>query len=66
MDASTDQTRVEAMLSVTLRQLTGAASDDQAWKSIFTYYNGHARGLEKTGYHAGEIVAVKVNLNNRK
>lgn len=64
MDASTDQTRVDAMLSATLRQLTGAANDDQAWKSIFTYYNGVARGLEKSGYHAGEIVAVKVNLNN--
>ena len=64
MPGSTDQARVDAMLSATLRQLTGAATDDQAWKTIFAYYNSHQRGLEKTGYRAGEIVAVKVNLNN--
>ena len=64
MPGSTDQARVDAMLSTTLRQLTGATTDDQAWKTIFNYYNSHARGIEKTGYRAGEIVAVKVNLNN--
>jgi hypothetical protein len=64
MEGSTDQARVDAMLSTTLRQLTGTATDDQAWKTIFNYYNSHVRGLKKTGYHAGEIVAVKVNLNN--
>jgi uncharacterized protein (DUF362 family) len=64
MDQSTDQPRVDAMLSSTLRQLTGAATDDQAWKIVFTYYNSHARGLDHTGYRPGEIVAVKVNLNN--
>ena len=64
MDGSTDQARVDAMLSTTLRKLTGASTDDEAWKTIFTYYNGHVRGMQRTGYHAGEIVAVKVNLNN--
>jgi Domain of unknown function (DUF362) len=64
MEGSTDQPRVDAMLSATLRKLTGAADDDEAWKTIFNYYNSHGRGLQKTGYHAGEIVAVKVNLNN--
>jgi hypothetical protein len=64
METSTDQSRVDAMLSSTLRQLTGTATDDNAWKTIFTYYNSNSRGLKKTGYHAGEIVAVKVNLNN--
>ena len=64
MEGSTDQPRVDAMLSNTLRQLTGAATDDAAWKTIFTYYNSNARGLKKTGYQPGEIVAVKVNLNN--
>ena len=64
MESSTDQARVDAMLSTTLRKLTGASSDDQAWKTIFTYYNGRAHGVEDRGYRAGEIVAVKVNLNN--
>jgi uncharacterized protein (DUF362 family) len=63
-DNSTDQARVDAMLSTTLRKLTGAATDDQAWKTIFTYYNSQKRGLAKTGYRPGEIVAVKVNLNS--
>jgi uncharacterized protein (DUF362 family) len=64
MASSTDQAGVDAMLSATLRKLTGASSDEAAWKTIFTYYNSRARGLQKTGYHAGEVVAVKVNLNN--
>jgi hypothetical protein len=64
MDASTDQTRVDAMVSATLCRLTGTATCDDAWKSIFTYHNDRARGQQKRGYRAGEIVAVKVNLNN--
>jgi len=64
LDKNNDQERVDAMLSTTLRKLTGAATDDEAWKTIFTYYNSHSRGLKKTGYKAGEIVAVKINLNN--
>jgi len=64
MDSNNDQARVDAMLSATLRKLTGAPTDDQAWTSIFTYYNASKRGLQKTGYRPGEIVAVKVNLNN--
>jgi uncharacterized protein (DUF362 family) len=63
MDTSTDQARVDAMVSNTLLKLTGAASEDEAWKKIFVYYNHRSRGLEQ-GYRAGEIVAVKVNLNN--
>ena len=64
MDSNNDQARVDAMLSATLRRLTGAATDDQAWTAIFTYYNTGKRGLAKPGYRPGEIVAVKVNLNN--
>jgi hypothetical protein len=64
MDSNNDQPRVDAMLSGTLRRLTGATTDDQAWIAIFTYYNANKRGLANTGYRPGEIVAVKVNLNN--
>jgi len=63
MDSSTDQARVEGMVSNTLLKLTGAASEDGAWKRIFAYYNHRSRGLEK-GYRNGEIIAIKVNLNN--
>ena len=78
MASSTDQARVDAMLSATLRKLTGASTDEAAWKTIFAYYNSRTRGLQNAGaptdkssstgrdlgYHPGEIVAVKVNLNN--
>jgi hypothetical protein len=63
MDTSTDQQRVDTMLSGTLRSLAGAASDDEAWAKIFAHYNDRARGTHQ-GYVSGELVAVKVNLNN--
>lgn len=62
-DASTNQERVDAMLSETLRKLTGVQQDDAAWEKIFGYYNSRAHGIPR-GYVAGEAVAVKVNLNN--
>ena len=64
MDSSTDQARVDAMLSTILHKLTGAASDESAWNTIFTYYNHRQRGIDHRGYKPGEIVAVKLNLNN--
>ncbi len=66
MDSSTDQTRVDEMLSLALRRLTGAAADEEAWKIIFIYYNRRARGLEGRTHRKREIVAVKINLNNSK
>jgi len=62
-DTSTDQKRVDAMLSDTLRSLTGADDDEAAWIATFSYYNERARGLHR-GYLPGEAIAVKVNLNN--
>ena len=62
-DTSTDQQRVDAMLSKTLLHLTGAAADEAAWAKIFSYYNQRAHGVDR-GYKPGEVVAVKVNLNN--
>ena len=56
MDQSTDQPRVDAMLSSTLRQLTGAATDDQAWKTIFAYYNSRARGKVCNGYYSNRFM----------
>jgi hypothetical protein len=64
MDSNTDQDRVDAMLSRALHELTGAATDDGAWKAIFTYYGRRAGIVKEKIYHPGEIVAVKVNLNN--
>jgi hypothetical protein len=66
MDKSTDQTRVDAMLSQVLRQLTGAATDEEAWRIIVRYYGEQSGHKGEKKYRAGEIVAVKVNMNNSK
>jgi len=63
MDSSTDQQRVDAMLSATLRKLTGAQTDEAAWEKTFAYYNQRARRTQQ-GHLPGETLAVKVNLNN--
>jgi hypothetical protein len=66
MDASTDQARVDAMISILLRTVTGAATDDEAWKAIIAYYGQRYKNSKETAYRPGAIVAVKVNLNNSK
>jgi uncharacterized protein (DUF362 family) len=63
-DANTDQGRVETMLSTALRSLTGAATDEAAWTALFQFHNHQLLGTDGRGYQAGEIVAVKINLNN--
>ena len=63
-DGNTDQGRVEAMLSAALRSLTGAATDEAAWTALFRYHNHQVSGSDQRGYQTGEIVAVKINLNN--
>jgi uncharacterized protein (DUF362 family) len=66
MDKSTDQERVDAVVSLLLRKVTGAATDDEAWRAIFSYYGKRYRGTNTNAYRPGEIVAVKVNMNNSK
>jgi uncharacterized protein (DUF362 family) len=64
LDENTDQTRVDNLLASTLTKLTGKTNSAGAWRAIFEYFNLHSRQLEARGYEPGEIVAVKVNLNN--
>ena len=64
MDSNTDQSRVDTMLSTILQSLTGTETDQAAWSKIFAYYNQRARGLDNRDYQPGEIVAIKINLNN--
>lgn len=66
MNASTDQTRVDSMVSLLIQKVTGAKADDEAWKAIFNYFGQRYRNTQKTIYRRGEIVAVKLNLNNSK
>lgn len=66
MDASTDQARVDAMAALLIQKVTRANTDDEAWKAIFNYYGQRYGETKERVYRAGEIVAVKVNLNNSK
>ena len=58
-----NQTPLDRMVSRSLRGLSGATNDSQAWDRLFRYYNtNHARG--DYGYRTNEAIAIKVNLNN--
>lgn len=63
---NTDIEKCSKMMSVTLRKLTGTHSDKEAWKRIFKYYYKQRYGRENGAYKPGEVVAIKVNLNNAK
>lgn len=63
LDKYTDADRCENMLSVTLQRLTGTKSDKKAWKKIFLFHNKEIHH-QKKGYRKGEVVAIKINLNN--
>jgi hypothetical protein len=64
LDKNTDVDKVNEILSVTLQKLTGTKKDNDAWNKIFRYYNENTHHLKKRGYQPGEVVAVKINLNN--
>jgi uncharacterized protein (DUF362 family) len=66
MDSSTDQGRVDAMISSLLHTMAGETTDDEAWRAIFSYYGARYGNTKGKRYQSGEIVAVKVNLNNSK
>jgi sugar lactone lactonase YvrE len=57
----TSQTVVNAMVSKSLRALTGKSSDYAAWDSIFRYFN-QQHGKGNVGYQPGEKIMIKVNL----
>ena len=64
-DRFTDPALADQMLSKSLRLLTGAKADGEAWTALFRHYNRtHGRG--DAGYRPGEKVAVKLNLNCSK
>src|ERR1035441_9498600 len=61
--ANIDETVLSTMISKSLRALTGAPSDREAWDGLFRHFNRvHGRG--DRGWQPGELVAVKINVNN--
>ena len=58
-----NQAAVDQMLAASLRALTAAVDDADAWAKLFRSHN-HARGRGEGAYAAGEKVAFKINCNN--
>ena len=51
------------MVQEAVVELTGEASPKKAWRALFRHFNKiHGRGAR--GYKKGEMIAVKLNLNN--
>ena len=62
-DRWNDQAKADAMIPHAVMQLTGESTAKKAWKSLFKYFNQtHGRG--NRGYKKGEMIAIKLNLNN--
>ncbi len=61
-DTNTPPAIAAAMLSDSVRSLSGAKTDKDAWTALFTHYNkAHGRG--EASYKPGEKIAIKLNLN---
>ena len=62
-DRWNDQDKADAMIPEAVIQLTGEPTATKAWQSLFRHFNKtHGRG--NRGYKKGEMIAVKLNLNN--
>lgn len=62
-EGNIDQQRLDKMYDRSVCALSGAKSPKEAWAKIFKYYNRtHKRGGR--GYKKGELIAIKINLNN--
>ena len=56
----TDQTTVDQMLSIAIRQVAGRETDQAAWDAIFHHFNNtHGRG--DVGYAPAEKIFIKCN-----
>jgi hypothetical protein len=59
---NTNQGVVDEMLSATIRKLTEAKTDAQAWDMLFKSHNkSHQRGTH--GYQTNEKIVIKINCN---
>lgn len=64
LDKYTSTDKCDEMLTATLQRLTGTKNNKKAWQKIFRHHNMEIRGLKNRGYQKGEVVAIKINLNN--
>ncbi|MCP4310641.1 MAG: DUF362 domain-containing protein [Bacteroidetes bacterium] len=60
LDKNANQEVVDKMLSNAILEVTGTVSEEEAWSSVFNYFNlNHGKG--ETGYKAGEKIFIKIN-----
>jgi MYXO-CTERM domain-containing protein len=62
--SSTDQSRVDTMLSKALQCLTGANTDAAAWNALFSSFN--QRHGRSGGYSVGQKIVIKINQNTAR
>jgi hypothetical protein len=56
-----NQAALDNAVSLTIRTVAGADTDEAAWDAIFRYYNS-TNGRGDVGYTAGEKINIKLNL----
>lgn len=62
-DRWNNQQQADQLVGEAILTLTGEANGAKAWKALFQNFNQtHGRG--KKGYKAGEMIAIKLNMNN--
>ncbi len=62
-DRWNEQQKADQMMTEAVMQLTGEPTAKKAWKALFKHFNKtHGRG--NRGYKKGEMIAVKLNMNN--
>jgi hypothetical protein len=61
-DANTNQQEIDMMFSNTIKSLTGAKTDSEAWNKLFVFHNKE-NGRGKSGYKKGEKIVIKINCN---
>jgi hypothetical protein len=64
-DDNTNQSKVDAMISKSVQQLTGQTSDSKAWDALFKHLN-KTNGFSEVGYRKGEKIAIKINMNQER
>ena len=62
-ERNTSQAAVDRLFEQSIRKIADAKNARKGWQRLFKYYNRtHKRG--NVGYKPGELIAIKVNLNN--
>jgi hypothetical protein len=61
-DSNLNQQAADKMLSNSVKALTGAKTDAEAWQKLFVFHNKQ-NGRGKSGYKKGEKIVIKMNCN---